>query len=139
MSYFIKLTHSYGSKNRLQEAALKASRYLDDHQLESPDELKRFVEDRITRLNRSFSRCTALTVTLRKSHRQDDYLLYISDLVTLTLYKVKGQFSGEPAENMRPTIRVNSGATGPQLDLFAGKTNEENEKFYRHDSKCPTG
>lgn len=121
MAYFIKLTHSYGSKNRLQEAALKVARSLDDHQLESPDELKSFVEDRIIRLNRTFNRCTALVVTLRKSHRQEDYLLYISDLVTLTLYNIKGQFSSEPVEATRPTGPINGEATGPQLDLFAAQ------------------
>ena len=121
MSYFIKLTHSYGSKNRLQEAALKVARSLDDHQLESPDELKSFVEDRIIRLNRAFSRCTGLVVTLRKSHRQEDHLLYISDLVTLTLYNIRGQFSREPVEAIRPTAPVNGEAAGPQLDLFAAQ------------------
>ena len=118
MSYFIKLTHSYGSKNRLQEAALKVARSLDDHQLESPDELKRFVEDRVMRLNRTFHRCTALNVTLRKSHRPGDYLLHISDLVTLSIYAIKGQFSVEPAEPKRPGERINCEAAGPQLGLF---------------------
>ncbi len=127
MPYFIKLTHSYGSKNRLQEAALKVARSLDDHQLESPDELKRFVEDRIMRLNRSFSRCTALPVTLRKSHRPDDYLLYISELVTLTLYKIKGQFNAEQTSDLRSSGPVECGATGPQLDLFKGKATQAYE------------
>lgn len=118
MSYFIKLTHSYGSKNRLQEAALKVARSLDDHQLESPEELKRFVEDRIMRLNRTFNRCTALTVNLKKSHRPDDYYLQISDLITLTLYKSKGVFTAEPTERLSPSDQVIGEASGPQLDLF---------------------
>lgn len=119
MSYFIKLTHSYGSKNRLQEAALKVARLLDDHQLESPEELKRFVEDRIMRLNRTFNRCTALTVNLRKSHRPDDYLLYVSDLITLTLYNSKGIFTAEPTERLLPSDQIICEAASPQLDLFA--------------------
>ena len=121
MSYFIKLTHTYGSKNRLQEAALKVARALDDYQLESPENLTRFVKDRIMRLNRSFHRCTALSVTLQKSHRHDDYLLYISDLVTLTLYKIAGQFESLEVEDQLPSGRVNCEAAGPQLDLFAGQ------------------
>ena len=60
MAYFIKLTHSISAKNRLQEAALKLAYSLDDLQLESPDALKQFAEDRIMWLNRSFNRCTAL-------------------------------------------------------------------------------
>lgn len=117
MSYFIKLTHSYSSKNRLQEAALKVARSLDDHQLESPEALKRFVENRITRFNRSFNRCTALSVNLRKAHHQEGYLLHVSDLVTLTVYKIKGQFVEEPAR-AQPVERINGEATGPQLGLF---------------------
>ena len=121
MAYFIKLTHSYGSKNRLQEAALKVVRSLDDHQLESPEELKRFVEDRIMRLNRSFNRCTALTVNLKKSHHQKDYLLYVSDLVTLTLYEIQGQFGCQSIESLQPAGSINCEAAGPQLNLFSIK------------------
>lgn len=121
MAYFIKLTHSYSSKNRLQEAALKVARSLDDHQLESPEELKRFVEDRIMRLNRSFNRCTALNVSLKKSHRQKDYLLYVSDLFTLTLYEIQGQFDSQPSDSLQPSGFTNCMAAGPQLDLFSGK------------------
>ncbi|WP_018620771.1 HPF/RaiA family ribosome-associated protein [Spirosoma luteum] len=121
MAYFIKLTHSYGSKNRLQEAALKVVRSLDDHQLESPEELKRFVEDRIMRLNRSFNRCTALTVNLKKSHHQKDYLLYVTDLVTLTLYEIQGQFGSKSIESLQPAGSINCEAAGPQLNLFSIK------------------
>lgn len=121
MAYFIKLTHSYSSKNRLQEAALKVARSLDDHQLESPEELKRFVEDRIMRLNRSLNRCTALNVSLKKSHRQKDYLLYVSDLFTLTLYEIQGQFDSQPSDSLQLPGFTNCMAAGPQLDLFSGK------------------
>lgn len=118
MAYFIKLTHSYGPKNRLQEAALSVAHSLDNYQLELPQELTHFVEDRIMRMNRNFNRCKALTVTLRPSHRQDDYLLYISDLATLTLYKSKGQFAPESREGNNLLRPVGSPLTGPQLDIF---------------------
>jgi hypothetical protein len=118
MSYFIKLTHTTSAKNRLQEAALKLAYSLDNLQLESPDALKRFAEDRIRWLNRTFNRCTALRVTLQTSYQGHGYQLYISDLVTLNIYAIKGQFMEEPAMSTCLTERVNCEAAGPQLGLF---------------------
>lgn len=121
MPYFSKITHTYTGKNRLQEAALTVLRSLDCQQVESPDELKAFVEERITRCNRSYPRCTALVVSLQKSYRDDgSRSLHVSDLVTLTLYEVKGHFSYDAQmADLRPTSSVGpSGGNGPQLTLF---------------------
>lgn len=117
--YFSKITHSYNFKNKLQQATLTFIRSMEYQLVDSPDELKTFVEDRIGRLNRSHPRCGALSVKLHDGHSADYKQLYVSDLITLTLYAIKGTFTQDSqTQSSRATGPVQYDASGPQLGLF---------------------
>lgn len=117
--YFAKRTYSCATKNRLQEAAQQFVKHLEYQLVESPDDLFTFIQERITLLNRSYSRCTALVASKRKAYDEDTFCFDVSGIITLTLYPVKGEFSKTAKASSSNTGPVNYATSGTQQTLFS--------------------
>lgn len=112
--FLIKITHSYGAKNRLQEYVDKQLRQLECMNVADPETLRKHLERIVHRANVCHPRCRPLNAYLHPAHKNGDYSAGVGDLIQFSLYAHRGVFE----EISRPTpIHVDE---GEQTRLFAG-------------------
>ena len=90
--YFVKITNSHNSKNRLQEYVSKQLKQLDYSSVEDPEQFKQHIIRLVYKANLRFPRCRPLAAYLHKAHLNNDLRAGLSEVIQFSLYEQRGTF-----------------------------------------------